>query len=71
VLREDLAWLTGDRHRVVIAVTIKIVVPLLEKERDPTDLALGKQELELRVALEVAVEDEVKQRVGRIVRLRV
>jgi hypothetical protein len=52
-------------------VTIKIVVPLLEKERDPTDLALGKQELELRVALEVAVEDEVKQRVGRIVRLRV
>ncbi len=49
----------------------EIVIPLLQQERDPADLALGQQQLEVRVPFEIAVEDKVEQRVGGIVGLNV
>ena len=63
MLVEDLAGLARDRHRLVATEALEVIIPLLQQERQPADLALGQQQPQLGVAVERAREDEIEQRV--------
>ena len=52
-----------QRHRPVRPEALEVVVPLLEDERHPADLALDDDELQTGEPLEHAREDDVHQRV--------
>src|SRR5580700_2807959 len=59
VLVEDFARLALDRQLAIAAEALEIVVPLLEQERQPADLAFGHQQAQLWIAVERAGEDEI------------
>src|SRR5579875_3409277 len=69
VLVEDLAGLTANRERLFVAESLKVVIPLLQDERQPTALALGENEPQLRVTIERARKNEVEERVDHVVGL--
>jgi hypothetical protein len=71
VLRKELARLALDGQRLPQGIAVKVIVPLLQEERHPSDLALGEQETKFWMAIEHAREDEIEQCVRRIQRLGV
>src|SRR5579862_1895851 len=71
LLGEILARLSLDGYRVAPQVSMEVVIPLLDVERDPSDLVFNRDQLEARVAIEDPIEDKFEDCVSHIQRLQV
>src|SRR5579885_3067441 len=60
MLVEDFAWLALDRHRAVATKPIEVVVPLLQHEGQPANLAFGQQQAQFGMAIERPGENEIE-----------
>src|ERR1700691_6162079 len=57
---EDFARLSLDRHRAIATEALEVVIPLLQQEGQPADLAFGHQQAQLGMAIERTGGDEIK-----------
>src|SRR5713226_1905845 len=68
---EILAWILADGRRIHATESSVIVIPLLQHEGQPADFVFHGDEFQAGVAVQYAVEDHFKKRVGYVPELQV
>ena len=63
---DKAARIARERRRILFLEAIVIVVPLLKHPRHPAAFVFHRDDLELGISFENAVEDELEERVGDI-----
>src|SRR5712691_7032435 len=71
LIADVLARVFGERRRVLAAEAAKVIIPLLDHEGEPARFVFHGHELEFRVSLQHAVENEIEKRVRDVRKLQV